>query len=64
MEVLLQLPLQQVHIMRDIRLKQIEEQQKQTEKEHAQASAPAKAGVHPGLSIPAHGFEDLMDELS
>lgn len=50
--------------MRDIRLKQIEEQQKQTEKEHAQASAPAKAGVRPGLSIPAHGFEDLMDELS
>lgn len=63
MEILMQLPQQQVHILRDIRLKQIEEQNKQM-----QAQLPQTPGNnnHPGapVGIPGTAFEDLVNEIT
>lgn len=57
----MQLPYKQVVLMRDIRMKQIEQQQKNAEKELA-AKPPANAGGLP--NIPTTGLSDLIDELS
>ena len=58
MDVLLELPLPLLHIMRDIRMEQLEEQKRQMEQG---TNTPANAGVPP---LPADGLEDLTNELS
>lgn len=53
-ETLAQMPLQFVHRLRDIRLKQLEQQQHDAEIKSKQTGSPA---------IPAYAAEQLMDEL-
>jgi hypothetical protein len=64
MEILMQLPQQQVHILRDIRLKQIEENNKQM-----QAQMPGSAAASSGRpvavpNISNTAFDDLVNELT
>jgi hypothetical protein len=61
MDVLLELPLPLLHIMRDIRMEQLEEQKRQMEQG---ANTPANAGVPPLPMMSPDGLEDLTNELS
>lgn len=65
MDILLQLPLQQLHIMRDIRIKQLEEQQREMANTTRGSAPPASAGGMPRTpQIPSTAVEDLITELS
>jgi hypothetical protein len=61
MDVLLQLPVPLLHIMRDIRIEQLEEQKRQMDQQQNSMNSPANAGVVP--VIPAEGLQELTDEL-
>jgi hypothetical protein len=59
------MPLRFLHVLRDIRLKQIEEKNKRLSQQHQQATAPVNPGVPvggPGIS--ADVLEELAEELS
>ena len=58
MEMLMQLPLPLLHIMRDIRLEQLEEQKREMDK--SMSTVPNTGGV----PINPSGAQELMDELS
>lgn len=61
MDVLLQLPVPLLHIMRDIRIEQLEEQKKQMDQQQNIMNSPANAGVVPAVS--ADSLQELTDEL-
>jgi len=61
MDVLLELPVPLLHIMRDIRIEQLEEQKKQMDQS---MNTPAVAGAVPSLNGLGQGLEELTDELS
>ena len=56
----MQLPLPLLHIMRDIRMEQLEEQRKEMETSNI-GGAPANAGVPTSFS---GDVDDLMEDLS
>ena len=56
----MQLPLPLLHIMRDIRMEQLEEQRKEMETSNV-GGTPANAGVLPSIS---GDVDDLMEDLS
>ena len=61
MDVLLSLPVPLLHIMRDIRMEQLEEQKRQMDQSQNGRNNPQQQGVIP--SIPAEGLQELTDEL-
>lgn len=62
MEILLNLPVKLLNIMKDIRMKQLQEQQRSLEEKSA-VKAPQPRGQQQPV-IPAGGLSDLIDELS
>ena len=62
MDVLLNLPVPLLHIMRDIRMEQLEEQKRQMDQS---VNTPANAGaVPPPGGISQEGLDELANELS
>jgi hypothetical protein len=67
MDVLMQLPVPLLHIMRDIRIEQLEEQKRQMDQS---VNTPANAGVVPQNQQPVmpmispDSLQELTDELS
>jgi hypothetical protein len=61
MDVLLELPVPLLHIMREIRIEQLEEQKRQMDQSQSGLNNPHQQGVIP--TIPAEGLQELTDEL-
>lgn len=61
MDVLLELPVPLLHMMRDIRIEQLEEQKRQMDQS---VNTPAQAGAVPQMPQGGISLEDLADELS
>ena len=61
MDVLLELPVPLLHIMRDIRMEQLEEQKRQMDQSQNSLNNPQQPGVVP--TIPAEGLQELADGL-
>lgn len=63
MDVLGQLPMQLLHIMRDIRMEQLEEQRRQVESQTNQNNSPHNGAVIPQNIVGGSGLEDMLEEL-
>jgi hypothetical protein len=64
LEILMQLPQQQVHILRDIRLKQIEESNKQMQAQMPGPAAASSGGPAASSGISNTAFDDLVNEIT